>query len=86
MMTLTLGGQIFQQIKVFSVRIIATDLRGNQLATTEKVYVDRVDCSETAMESITVYKTKAAMTIEDIFKVKVVKKYLDVKQFLLPAT
>ncbi|AFS47591.1 hypothetical protein HIMB5_00008390 [alpha proteobacterium HIMB5] len=50
--------------KYFSVRIIATDLRGNQLATTEKVYVDRVDCSETAMESITVYKTKAAMTIE----------------------
>ena len=48
----------------FSVRIIATDLRGNQLATTEKVYVDRVDCSETAMENVTVYKTKAAMTIE----------------------
>ena len=50
--------------KYFSVRIIATDLRGNQLATTEKVYVDRVDCSETAMENIQVYKTKAAMTIE----------------------
>ena len=50
--------------KYFSIRIIATDLRGNQLATTEKVYVDRVDCSETAMENITVYKTKAAMTIE----------------------
>ena len=50
--------------KYFSVRIIATDLRGNQLATTEKVYVDRVDCSETAMENIQIYKTKAAMTIE----------------------
>ena len=50
--------------KYFSVRIIATDLRGNQLATTEKVYVNRVDCSETAMENIQVYKTKAAMTIE----------------------
>ena len=50
--------------KYFSVRIIATDLRGNQYATTEKVYVDRVDCSETAIENISVYKTKAAMTIE----------------------
>ena len=50
--------------KYFSVRIIATDLRGNQFATTEKVYVDRVDCSETAMENVKVYKTKAAMTIE----------------------
>jgi len=50
--------------KYFSIRIVATDLRGNQLTTTEKVYVDRVDCSETAMENITVYKTKAAMTIE----------------------
>ena len=50
--------------KYFAVRIIATDLRGNQLATTQKVYIDRVDCSETAMENITVYKTKAAMTIE----------------------
>ena len=50
--------------KYFSVRIIATDLRGNQFATTEKVYVDRVDCSETAIENISVYKTKAAMTIE----------------------
>ncbi|WP_075506355.1 PilW family protein [Candidatus Pelagibacter communis] len=50
--------------KYFAVRIIATDLRGNQLATTEKVHVDRVDCSETAMENISVYKTKAAMTIE----------------------
>ena len=50
--------------KFFAVRIIGTDLRGNQLATTEKVYVDRVDCSETAMENITVYKTNAAMTIE----------------------
>ena len=50
--------------KFFSIRIIATDLRGNQLSTTERVYVDRVDCSETAMENISVYKTKAAMTIE----------------------
>ena len=50
--------------KYFSVRIVATDLRGNQLLTTEKIYVDRVDCSETAMENITVYKTKAAMTLE----------------------
>ena len=50
--------------KYFSIRIIATDLRGNQLSTTERVYVDRVDCSETAMENISVYKTKAAMTIE----------------------
>ena len=39
-------------------------MRGNQLLTTEKIYVDRVDCSETAMENITVYKTKAAMTLE----------------------
>ena len=30
--------------KYFAVRIIATDLRGNQLATTQKVYIDRVDC------------------------------------------
>ena len=36
--------------KYFSVRIIATDLRGNQLETTKKVYVDRVDCTETAMK------------------------------------
>ena len=50
--------------KFFAVRIIATDLRGNKLSTTKKVYVDRVDCSETAMENISVYKTKAAMTIE----------------------
>jgi type II secretory pathway component PulJ len=50
--------------KYFSIRIIATDLRGNQLATTEKVYINRVDCSETAMENILIYKTKAAMTIE----------------------
>ena len=56
--------------KYFAVRIIATDLRGNQLATTEKVYVDRVDCSETAMENITVYKTKAAMTIEGFIQGK----------------
>jgi prepilin-type N-terminal cleavage/methylation domain-containing protein len=50
--------------KYFSVRIIATDLRGNQLETTKKVYVDRVDCTETAMTNITVYRTRAAMTIE----------------------
>jgi hypothetical protein len=50
--------------KYFAVRIIATDLRGNKLSTTQKVYVDRVDCSETAMENIKIYKTKAAMTIE----------------------
>ena len=56
--------------KYFAVRIIATDLRGNQLATTQKVYVDRVDCSETAMENITVYKTKAAMTIEGFIQGK----------------
>ena len=56
--------------KYFSIRIIATDLRGNQLATTEKVYIDRVDCSETAMENIKVYKTKAAMTIEGFIQGK----------------
>jgi hypothetical protein len=50
--------------KYFSINIVATDLKGNQLQTTQKVYVDRVDCSETAMENITVYKTKAAMTLE----------------------
>ena len=50
--------------KYFSVRIVATDLKGNQRQTTRKVYVDRVDCTETAMENITIYKTKAAMTIE----------------------
>ena len=49
--------------KYFSVRIVATDLKGNQLETTKKVYIDRVDCTETAMKNITVYKTKAAMTI-----------------------
>ena len=50
--------------KYFSVRIIATDLRGNRSEKTKKVYVDRVDCTETAMTNITVYRTKAAMTIE----------------------
>ena len=50
--------------KFFSVRIIATDLRGNQLATTQRVFVDQVECSETAMENVKVYKTKAAMTLE----------------------
>ena len=56
--------QLPEDKKYFAIRIIATDLRGNQLATTQKVYVDRVDCSETAMENIKIYKTKAAMTIE----------------------
>ena len=50
--------------KYFAVRLVLTDLRGNQLRTTQKVYVDRVDCSETAMENIKVYKTKVAMTLE----------------------
>ena len=57
-------GDLPENKKYFSVRIIATDLRGNQLRTTQKVYVDRVDCSETAMEGVQVYKTKAAMTLE----------------------
>ena len=56
--------------KYFSIRIIATDLKGNQLQTTQKVYVDRVDCTETAMENITVYKTKAAMTIEGFIQAR----------------
>ena len=56
--------------KYFSIRIVATDLKGNQLQTTKKVYVDRVDCEETAMENITVYKTKAAMTIEGFIQGK----------------
>ncbi|MDC0079026.1 hypothetical protein OAJ46_02615, partial [Candidatus Pelagibacter sp.] len=56
--------------KYFSVRIVATDLKGNQLETTKKVYVDRVDCTETAMENITIYKTKAAMTIEGFIQGK----------------
>lgn len=57
-------GDLPDNKKYFSVRIIGTDLRGNQLRTTQKVYVDRVDCSETAMEGIQIYKTKAAMTLE----------------------
>ncbi len=57
-------GDLPDNKKYFSVRIIATDLRGNQLRTTQKVYVDRVDCSETAMQGVQVYKTKAAMTLE----------------------
>jgi type II secretory pathway component PulJ len=56
--------------KYFSIRIVATDLKGNQLQTTKKVYVDRVDCTETAMENITVYKTRAAMTIEGFIQGK----------------
>ena len=44
--------------------MIGTDLRGNQLITDQKVYVKRDDCSETAMENVKVYKTKAAMTVE----------------------
>ena len=52
------------------VGLIATDLKGNQLKTTQKVYVDRVDCTETAMENITVYKTRAAMTIEGFIQGK----------------
>ena len=56
--------------KYFSIRIIATDLKGNQLQTTQKVYVDRVDCTETAMENITIYKTKAAMTIEGFIQAR----------------
>ena len=83
MMILILDGQIFLRTKnFFSVRIIATDLRGNQLATTQKVYVDQVECSETAMENVKVYKTKAAMTLKDIFKVKKEKKFLEDKQYL----
>ena len=56
--------------KYFSIRIVATDLKGNQYQTTEKVYVDRVDCTETAMENITIYKTKAAMTIEGFIQAR----------------
>ena len=64
-MILILDGQILPENEnFFQLRIIATDLRGNQLATTQRVYVNRVDCSETAMENVKVYKTKAAMTIE----------------------
>ena len=57
-------GDLPEDKKYFSVRIIATDLRGNQLRTTQKINVDRVDCSETAMQGVQVYKTKAAMTLE----------------------
>ena len=57
-----------QNKKFFKVRIIATDLRGNQYNKDTKVYVNRVDCSETGMENIVVYKTKAAMTISGFIK------------------
>jgi len=50
--------------KFFKVRIIATDLRGNQFTGDYNVNVDRVDCSEVGMENVKIYKTKAAMTIE----------------------
>ena len=60
--------------KYFSVRIVATDLKGNRRSTTEKVYIDRVDCTETAMEDIQVYKTKAAMTIEGYIQGKLGEK------------
>ena len=53
-----------QDKKFFTFRLIGTDLRGNQLITDQKVYVKRDDCSETAMENVKVYKTKAAMTVE----------------------
>ena len=56
-------GSLPENKKYFSARIIATDLKGKQYEETIKVYVDRVDCTETAMTGITVYKTKAAMTI-----------------------
>ena len=57
-----------QDKKFFKVRIIATDLRGNQYNKDAKVKVNRVDCSETGMENIVVYKTKAAMTISGFIK------------------
>jgi len=56
-------GSLPENKKYFSARIIATDLKGKQYEETIKVYVDRVACTETAMTGITVYKTKAAMTI-----------------------
>ena len=63
-----------QNKKFFKVRIIATDLRGNQYTKDTKVYVNRVDCSETGMENIIVYKTKAAMTISGFVKATSDKK------------
>ena len=63
-----------QNKKFFKVRIVATDLRGNQYNKDTKVYVNRVDCSETGMENIVVYKTKAAMTISGFIKATSDKK------------
>jgi len=63
-----------QNKKFFKVRIIATDLRGNQFNKDTKVKVNRVDCSETGMENIIVYKTKAAMTISGFIKATSDKK------------
>ena len=63
-----------QNKKFFKVRIIATDLRGNQYTKDTKVFVNRVDCSETGMENIIVYKTKAAMTISGFVKATSDKK------------
>ena len=60
--------------KFFKVRIIATDLRGNQFSKDTKVKVKRVNCSETGMENIIVYKTKAAMTISGFIKATSDKK------------
>ena len=57
-----------QDKKYFKVRIVATDLRGNQYNKDTKVNVNMVDCSETGMENIVVYKTKAAMTISGFIK------------------
>ena len=63
-----------QNKKFFKVRIIATDLRGNQYSKYTKVKVNKVDCSETGMENIIVYKTKAAMTISGFIKATSDKK------------